>query len=406
MSLVQRPTEERELAGIVADAVRKSETIELIGSGTKRRLGRPVHATTLCTTRNLRGITLYEPAEMVISARAGTPLATIEAELAKHGQQLAFEPIDLGPMLSEPAGQATIGGVVGSNLSGSRRIAQGAVRDHVLGIRAVNGRGEVFKAGGRVMKNVTGYDLCRALTGSWGTLGIMTEITLRAVPGPEEVRTLIVVGLPDEIAIEVLCAAMGTPYEVSGTIHLHPPLAKRLRTAQSAAGGHAVTAIRLENFTHALKRRVEELKTELSAYGELEELDHPASLAFWSEVRQLSFLKASTDPVWRISTAPKMGPRVVQAISGYMHCKVAYDWSGGLIWLEVPDSADAGSADIRRVIATRGGHATLVRAPAAVREAVEVFQPLEEGVRKLSLKLKDAFDPAGVLNPGRMYAEM
>lgn len=406
MSQILRPTSERELADILAEASHNKTPLEIAGSASKRQIGRPVQAMAAITTRNMRGITLHEPAEMVISARAGTPLAVVEAELAKYHQQLAFEPVDPGPMLGEAAGQASIGGVVATNLSGSRRVLQGAVRDHVLGIRAVSGGGEVFKSGGRVMKNVTGYDLCRGLSGSWGTLGVLTEVTLRAVPQPEEVRTLIVLGLPDEIAIEVLCAAMGLPYEVSGAIHLQAPLAMRLGSVSEHADPQAVTAIRLENFSPAIARRAGELKTELSAYGELEELDHGASLEFWTELRALSFLQGSTDPVWRISTAPKMGPRVVQAISGYMGCKAAYDWSGGLVWLEVPASADAGSADIRRVIATRGGHATLVRADLPVRAAVEVFQPLEAGVQRLSRKLKDVFDPAGILNPGRMYAEM
>jgi glycolate oxidase FAD binding subunit len=403
---ILRPTDERTLAQVIIEAGQTGRTLEILGSGSKRRCGRPVTATAPMSLRNLRGVTLYEPSEMVISARAGTPLGAVEAELAKHDQQLACEPIDLGPMLGEPPGQGTLGGAVASNFSGARRIQSGAVRDQLLGIRAVNGRGETFKWGGRVMKNVTGYDLCKTLAGSWGTLAVFTELTMKAIPRAAETRTLLLAGLPDEIAIEVLCAALGTPYEVSGTMHLQPAMAARMATGLVRETGLAITALRIESFSPSVAYRIGQLKQHFAAYGEIAELDHSASLGFWDELRQLTFLQASTDPVWRISTAPKMGPRVVQAISSYMPCNAAYDWSGGLVWLEVPASADAGAADIRRVIATRGGHATLVRAEPQVRTAVDVFQPLESAVMALTRGIKGAFDPAGVLNPGRLYADL
>jgi glycolate oxidase FAD binding subunit len=329
----------------------------------------------------------------------------LEAELAKNHQMLACEPLDLGPMLGEPAGQTTIGGMVATNLSGARRIQRGAVRDQLLGIRAVNGRGEAFKWGGRVMKNVTGYDLCRALAGSWGTLGIFTELTLRAIPKPEETRTLILLGLPDSIAVEVLCQALTTPYEVSGAIHLQPALAKRLKHPGLAQTGLSVTALRIENFSPSVAYRAAKLKTLFGPFGELVELDNVRSLAFWEELRQLSFLQSSTAPVWRISTAPKNGPRVVESVSRYGDCHAAFDWSGGLIWLEVPDAGDAGADDIRRIVATLGGQATLVRAAQAARATVEVFPPLEAPVRRLTIGMKQAFDPFNILNPGRLYAD-
>src|SRR5262249_37398511 len=178
------------------------------------------------STRALRGITLYEPNEMVMSARSGTSLAQIEDALSARRQMLAFEPIGLGGLGGGEATDATIGGIFATNLSGARRIRVGAARDHLLGVRA--GSGEVFKSGGRVMKNVTGLDLCRGLAGSWGTLAVMCEVTFKVQPMPEETATLILLGLPDEIAVEVLCEAMTTPYEVSGAVHLQPSLVARL----------------------------------------------------------------------------------------------------------------------------------------------------------------------------------
>jgi glycolate oxidase FAD binding subunit len=400
-----RPVDEREFAQILREAGAAKAPLELKGAGSKRNVGRPMTTSMRLSTRALRGITLYEPNEMVMAARAGTPLIDLEENLAKRGQMLAFEPSSLAAVCGGDARAATIGAVFATNLSGARRIMVGAARDHLLGVRAVNGRGEIFKAGGRVMKNVTGVDLCRGLAGSWGTLAVMSEVTFKVLPLAEHTETLVLLGLPDEIAVEVLCSAMGTPFEVSGAVHLQPAMARRLDHTGLAGQGQAVTALRLENFTRSVLYRKAKLKAHLKAYGEIHDLDRDNSLAFWQELRSLAPLAQSTAPLWRISTAPSNGPSVVAAIARYMDCSALYDWAGGLIWLEILPTTDAGAADIRRVIATHGGHATLIRADAEVRAAVDVFQPLEAGVEAISRRLKAAFDPAGILNPGRMYAD-
>ena len=399
-----RPATEWELSSLVAAATERGKPIEVMGAGTKRSVGRPVQAALTISTTGLRGITLYEPTELVMSAQAGTPLADVEAQLATRGQMLPFEPIDLGAVLGEAAGRGTIGAVFATNLSGARRVATGAARDHLLGVRAVNGRGEAFKSGGRVMKNVTGYDVARGLAGSWGTLAIMTEVTFKVVPRPEETATLVLSGLTDDLATEVMCQALGTPYEVSGAVHLPQVMASRLRAPEVRDIGKPVTALRIENLANFVRYRCEKLREHLAPYGKSEVLGNDVSRSFWDEMRQLSVLQADDRPLWRISTKPTSGHKVVEAIRQYMPVDAFYDWSGGLIWLEVPVSADAGASDIRRVIAQYGGHATLVRADQAVRAAIDVFQPLEPGAERLSRGIKAAFDPAGVLNPGRMYA--
>jgi glycolate oxidase FAD binding subunit len=401
-----RPVDERECSRVLAEATATHTPIAVVGSGSKQQIGRPMHTAANVSTKGLRGVTLYEPSEMVMSARAGTPLEQIEDALAARGQMLAFEPLDLAGLTGGEAGQGTIAGVFATNIAGARRIRVGASRDHVLGVRAINGRGEIFKSGGRVMKNVTGYDLCRGLSGTWGTLAVMSEVTFKVVPTPEDTATLILLGLPDEIAVEVLCGAMATPFEISGAVHLQSPMVARLWHEGLRRQGRALTALRLENFTKSVAYRTTRLKEHLKAYGEIHELDRENSLAFWAELRQLSVLQGSTSPLWRISTSPSAGPKVAAAISAYMEAGAYYDWSGGLVWVEVLPTTDAGAADIRRVIATHGGHATLIRAEPDVRSAVEVFQPLEAGLQKLTRKLKAAFDPAGILNPGRMYANL
>ncbi len=398
-----RPVDERELARVIADARAAKIPLEVVGGGSKQTVGRPIQAAASVSSKALRGITLYEPTEMVMSARAGTPLSQVEMALAERGQMLAFEPVDYGAMLGGTAGQATIGGVFAANISGARRVALGAARDHLLGVRGVNGRGEIFKSGGRVMKNVTGYDLCRGLAGSWGTLAVLSEVTFKVLPAPHETGTLVLFGLPDEIAVEVLCTAMASPYEVSGAVHLQAALAARLEHPWLRTQGKAITAIRIENFAKSVAYHKGRLQDLLKAYGPIMDLEEDAQ-QLWSELRRLSVLRGGDGPVWRISTPPTAGPKVVAAISSFMDCHAFYDWSGGLLWAEVLSTADAGTADMRRVIAAHGGHATLIRAAPNVRAAVDVFQPLEAGLDRLSRRLKTAFDPSGILNPGRMYA--
>jgi glycolate oxidase FAD binding subunit len=398
-----RPADEREFSRVLAEATATNTPVEITGGLSKREIGRPMNTAHSISTKGLRGITLYEASEMVMSAHAGTALTEIEEALAARNQMLAFEPVELAAISGGEPGEATIGGIFATNVSGARRIRTGAARDHLLGLRAVNGRGEVFKSGGRVMKNVTGYDLCRGLAGSWGTLAVMSEVTFKVQPAPEDTGTLIMLGLPDEIAVEVLCSAMTTPYEVSGAVHLQPALVARMWHEGLREQGQAITALRIENFANSVAYRLSRLREHLKAYGEIHALDRDNSLLMWSELRQLSVLQGSSAPLWRISTSPTAGPKVVAAISAYMECRAFYDWSGGLVWAEVLPTTDAGAADIRRVIATHGGHATLIRAEPAVRAAVDVFQPLEAGLERISRKLKGAFDPAGILNPGRMY---
>jgi glycolate oxidase FAD binding subunit len=401
-----RPATEKDLSSLVAEHAAKRTPIEILGTGSKRSVGRPVQAAATLTTTGLRGITLYEPTELVMSARAGTSVAEVESELGARGQMLAFEPIDLGPMFGAAAFQGTIGATFATNLSGARRIAAGAARDHLLGVRAINGRGEIFKSGGRVMKNVTGYDLARGLAGSWGTLAVLSEVTFKVMPMPERSATLTLYGLTDEIAVEALCMAMGAPFGVSAAAHLQAALAGRLQHEALRSPGKALTALRLEDFSKSVVYRTGKLRELLAPYGDVHVLDHADSLWLWDELRGLTVLQRGSKLLWRISTAPRVGPAIVSAIAHYMPVDAFYDWSGGLIWLEVPDAADAGAADIRRVIARHGGHATLIRAAPPVRATVEVFQPLEPVVERLTRQLKAAFDPAGILNPGRMYATM
>jgi glycolate oxidase FAD binding subunit len=308
--------------------------------------------------------------------------------LAQRNQMLAFEPPDLGPLLGLEAGQGTLVGAVMGNLAGSRRVSAGAARDHLLGFSGVNGRGEAFKSGGKVMKNVTGYDLSKLLAGSWGTLAVLDEVSVKVLPAPDQTRTLLLLGLADNAAVKVMCAALGSPHDVSGAAHV----------------GNR-TALRIEGVAPSVDARLKGLRELLRASGaKLEELGTLESRAFWREVRDVAPLKATGDAVvWKISCPPTEGPAVVARIKAKCPAVEAfYDWSGGLIWLALPASADADHEIVRGAVGPTGGHATLIRAPEAVRAAVPVFQPQPVPLAALASRVKESFDPKRLLNPGRM----
>ncbi len=404
MADVFMPRNEEELAGFLTDAHAGRNPLEICGFRSKREAGRPLNASAVISAAKLSGITLYEPKELVISAKAGTPLYEVEAALAGQNQELAFEPADLCRIYGGDALSASVGAVAAMNISGPRRILRGAARDNMLGLRAVNGEGSPIKSGGRVMKNVTGVDLVRGLSGSWGTLSVFTEVTFKVMPKAPESRTVIFLALSDEAAVGVMSAAMGTPYEVSGTIHLHGELAGRLSDQEIAPARTALTALRLEGAPRSLGSRVERLRRELAPFGGTYELDPQRSKDFWADIRSLSFLSANFDrPLWRIATAPSKAPLIVRALSVFFEVNAAYEWSGGLLWLELPPSSDASATEVRRVLAEFDADSMLMRAPRAVRAGVEVFHPLPFTKMKIVQALKNAFDPAGILNPGRMY---
>jgi glycolate oxidase FAD binding subunit len=401
-----RPSTSEQVLGTIAWAAAEEAPLEIVGHGSKRSVGRPVQAEHTLDLSALTGVTLYEPEELVLSAKAGTPLTEIEQLLKTRNQFLAFEPMDFGPLYGAPRGRGTIGGVLAANASGPRRIKAGAARDHILGVSAVSGRGEAFKSGGRVVKNVTGYDLSKGLAGSWGTLAVVTDVTFKVLPAPETSSTLVIAGLSDETAVLALCEAMGSPWDVSGAAHLPEALVGEAPDAAFAAGGKAATLIRLEGFARSVAYRAEKLKGLLGGLGPMAELEASASEALWRAIRDAAVLEGGSGPVWRISTAPNAGPRVVSALR-YLHpIRYFYDWSGGLVWLEAADDAEDGLAlAVRAAIAgAGGGHATLVRGSPVLRNVVPPFEPQPEALAALSRRLKEQFDPRGILNPGRMVA--
>ena len=411
------PGTPEEVLDAVAEALAEETPLEVLGAGTKRTYGRPAEAERTLSLSRLAGITMYEPNELVMTARPGTPLAEIEASLDKNGQQLAFEPADYGPLLAgaeggEEAGGATIGGIFACNLSGPRRIAAGAARDHILGVKAVSGRGEAFKSGGRVVKNVTGYDMSKLLTGSFGTLAVMTEVTFKVLPAPEDSRTVVIPGLDDRAALAAMTTALTGPWEVTAAAHLPKPLARRSWVAR-IAGANAATVMRLEGPAPSVAARAEGLGKGLAGLGTAGELAHADTRALWREIRDVRPLVSPPHlgpaaEVWRIAAPPSEAAAIIERISKNLRTLAFYDWGGGLIWLAIGALEDmaarARAAIVRAAIGDAGGHGTLVKADAETRRTVPVFQPQPDALAGLTRRVKENFDPKGILNAGRMYA--
>jgi glycolate oxidase FAD binding subunit len=386
---------------VVRWAAGEGEPVEIVGQGSKRGIGRPVQTEHVLDCSGLSGVTLYEPEELVLSARAGTPVAEIETLLAEKNQEFAFEPMDYGPLLGGEPGRGTIGGLLSANLAGPRRLKAGAARDHILGINAVSGRGEAFKSGGRVVKNVTGYDLSKAMAGAWGTLAALTDVTFKVLPRSETETTLVLRGLTEEQAVAAMVAAMGSSAEVSAAAHL--PETVTGKVLDGALSGRASTLLRVEGFGPSVVYRSEMLK-HLFSMLEIDTIDESASRRLWRQVRDVApFADGSSKPVWRVSMAPSDGHRMVMALRMQAAVDAFYDWQGGLVWLRMEGESEA--AALRGLIRRHGGgHATLVRASLAERAAVPVFEPQPAALAALSARLKAEFDPKAILNPGRMAA--
>lgn len=363
------PETEEELARVIRTAAGR---LSILGGGTRGMAGGGVPLTTAA----LRGITLYEPGALTLVVRAGTPLTEVETALAAEGQRLAFEPMDHRGVLGT-RGTPTIGGVVAGNVSGPRRIAVGACRDFLLGVRFVDGQGRSLRNGGRVMKNVTGYDLVKLMAGSRGTLGVLTEVALKVLPVPQAAATLEAAELEDGRAIAALCAALGTPFEVSGAAHLPGPDGAR-------------TILRLEGFAASVAYRASELATALRGFGDFAV---SGDMQVWDDLRHVAPFQGRAGDVWRLSVRPTAAPGIVAALPG---AEAVYDWGGGLIWLLVPEGVALDGTAIRQVVAQAGGgHATLVRGEDAAR-----FQPQPPAIAALEERLRRAFDPRGLFAGG------
>jgi len=400
----------KDVEQVVRAALASDQPLEIIGHGSKRQIGQPMATNALLDVSALNAISAYEPNELIITVQAGAPLADVQSLIDSKNQQFAFEPVNVSALLGTPD-IGTIGGMIAAGLAGPRRIKAGGVRDHLLGAHAVSGFGDSFKTGGKVVKNVTGYDLCKLLAGSWGTLAVMTEVTLKVMPKPESERTLLLHGLDALTANRAMTVALGSPFDVSGAAHL-PNSTFRPATgalAELGSPGQAVTLLRLEGIAASASHRAGSLGKLLAPFGKVELLQDADSVAAWNAIRDVQPFVASGAwgawPVWRIVCPPASGGALGEQLSRETGGDVIYDWAGGLIWAALPPRADAQARLVRERVNAAGGHATLIRASEPVRRDVEVFHPQPAGLASLGQRVRQSFDPRGILNRGRLTRE-
>ena len=395
------PADAADVAEIVRRADADGQRLFIRGGGSKHDFGRPMEALTTLDLRKLSKISDYEPAELFLTAEAATPLCEIEALLDTHNQMLAFEPPDWAGLLPSD-GAPTLGGTLACNLAGPRRVRAGAARDHFLGFSAVDGRGDIWKAGGRVVKNVTGYDMCKLQAGAFGTLSVLVEATVRLLPKPETACSVIFSGLDDSQAVPLLSKALNSPHEVSAAAFLPAHAARRSRVAHALPEG-SVAFLRLEGPHPSVAYRARELAFLHAGHTRL---DTAESTILWQEIGSVQPLLADANSiVWRVCTAPSAAPALLRGVRTRLPgAEGFYDWGGGLLWIELAGDApeDAGADCIRAALAAAGGHATLLRAAADLRSRIPVFQPVAAPLEALSRRVKAGFDPNGILNPGRM----
>jgi glycolate oxidase FAD binding subunit len=397
----------KDVEDVVRAAIASEQPLEIVGHGSKRLIGQPMATNALLDLSALNAVVAYEPNELIITLQAGAPLADVRSLIDSKNQQFAFEPINTSALLGT-SDIGTIGGMIAASLAGPRRIKAGGARDHLLGAHAVSGFGDSFKAGGKVVKNVTGYDLCKLLAGSWGTLAVMTEVTLKVMPRPESERTLLLRGLDDIKAVRAMTAALGSPFDVTGAAHLPNSAFRSAGSGLADLGSprQAVTLLRLEGITASAAHRAAALGKHLAPFGAADVLEDAASAAVWSSVRDVEPFAASGPlgawPVWRIVCPPASGGALGQQLARDTGGDVIYDWGGGLIWAALPPKPDGQAALVRSRVDAVGGHAMLLRASEALRRNVDVFHPQNGGLAALSERVRVSFDPKGILNRGRM----
>ena len=406
---IEYPQNEREVATLIRKFYKSNIPIELIGSGSKRKIGKTLQCAKTLNLSKLNGIIEYLPEELYIKVKAGTSIKAIEQELKKNNQQLAFEPIDFGYFLNGESDYGTAAGQVACNISGSRRFKVGSVRDHVLGFRGVNGRGEIIKSGGVVVKNVTGYDLSKLICGSYGTLVALTEITFKVLPLPEESKTLVINNQKIEKAVHFLDKSISSSNDISGAVFFpdRPMISGSSMNIENTFKLNdlkqegSITAIRIEGSKNSIDHRIENLINELQIINlNVSILEVHQSEVFWNKVKTLEFFSNSKNSIIRIVIPPSECVNLIYQFSSKF--KYYLDWGGALMWLEVFELSEEMFESIRKKVVKRGGYVTMIKNSNYLPYVEDVFTISSERFN-ISQNIKKSFDPKRILNPGKMY---
>tara|TARA_B100001123_G_scaffold319190_1_gene357822 strand:- start:84 stop:1364 length:1281 start_codon:yes stop_codon:yes gene_type:complete len=406
---VEYPQNEKEVSNFIKKFYKSGIPIELIGSGSKRKIGKPLQCAKTLSLAKIDGIVEYLPEELYIKVKACTSIQQIEEELKKNKQQLAFEPIDFGYLLNRKSDFGTAAGQVACNISGPRRFKAGSVRDHVLGFRGVNGKGEIIKSGGNVVKNVTGYDLSKLVCGSYGTLVALTEITFKVLPRPEESKTLIIHEQKVEPASFLLEKATSSSNDISGSAFFpdEPKISECAMNIEKTfklndlKHGGSLTAFRIEGSKNSIDQRIKNLIYELKAVNlKISVLDTYQSEIFWNKVRSLEFFSLSKNNIIRIVIPPSECVQLVYQFSNRF--KYYLDWGGALMWMEAFELSEEMFESIRKKVVKHGGYVTMIKNSNYLPYVEDVFT-INKDRFNISQNIKKSFDPKRILNPGKMY---
>ena len=406
---IEYPQNEKEVSQFIKKFYKSNTPIELIGSGSKKKIGKPLQCSKTLSLTRLNGIIEYLPEELYIKVKACTSIKQIEKELKKNRQQLAFEPIDFGYLFNGKSDYGTAAGQVACNISGPRRFKVGSVRDHVLGFRGVNGKGEIIKSGGNVVKNVTGYDLSKLICGSYGTLVALTEITFKVLPASMESITLVIHNQKIETAAFLLEQAIGSSNDISGATFL-PTEPKVFGCAMDIENtfklndlkhGGSLTAIRIEGSKNSIDQRVQNLVNELKIVNfNISVLNTYQSEIFWNKVKNLEFFSSSKNSILRIVIPPSESVNLVYEFSNKF--KYYLDWGGALMWMEAFELSEEMYESIRKKVVKHGGYITMIKNSDYLPYVEDVFT-INRDRFNISQNIKKSFDPKRILNPGKMY---
>lgn len=400
------PETERQARELVQWATAENRTIDLRGKNTKHGFGMPVEADCVVSMERFAGVTEYHPEELVMAALPGTPMAEISQALSRHKQHLAFEPMTLN-RLYQVEDEGTIGGIFIGNLAGPRRFKAGSARDHILGVRAINGRAETWKSGGKVIKNVSGYDMSKLIAGSWGTLSVVTEVIFKVLPAPPTSMSLAVWGLSSEQGMALLTDIISTPYETSGLAYLPQSALAAIERSELTFPGESLTLIRLEGTKLSVNERLQAIRKRQPEGYENSVLDQAESIATWSWIRDVTPLQdiQRTPVIARVSIPPASTPALARYLDQVDGCTWYLDAAGSWLWVGVPEAAAEADLDaVRQEVNTIGGTTILYRAPSGMKKNSGIYSFPDEAIKRLNGKIKNSFDPNKIFNPGRLRA--
>ena len=409
---VYKPLDEREASNFIKEAYSKNLPIEIIGTNSKNFIGNKLQCPKVLDLSNLSGIVEYLPEELYIKVKACTPISLIEEALEKNNQQLAFEPIDFGYIKNFKSNKGTAAGQLSCNFSGSRRFKVGSIRDHVLGFKGINGKGDIIKSGGTVVKNVTGYDLSKLVTGSFGTLVALTEITLKVLPVKDSINTIAIYTEDNKIVTKFFDQLLSSSNEISGSVYIpnepknnnYTINREKILKFNDLKSEEPFLALRIEGSKRSIEERSKEIFKELELKKmKTSILDFYQSKLFWEKINNIELFSGTKNNLLRAVIPPAKSLDLMKHLKN--NFKYYIDWCGSLFWLEVLDNENEKIEEIKSIVVKLGGYLTIIKNSENFTSDIDLFT-INNTRLLLSKKIKESFDPKNLLNPGKMYREV